>query len=84
MSYRSILLFFVILDNKSYLYYLKIELIYKNIIEKSFIINCLKDIPDTITTSLEKYKFYVKVNKEKGKITANKQYFEQILNTIEI
>ena len=52
--------------------------------KKKDIIDCLKDIPDTITTSLEKYKLYVKENKEKGKITANKQYFEQILNAIEI
>jgi hypothetical protein len=52
--------------------------------KKKDIIECLKDIPDTLTTCLEKYKFYVKVNKEKGKLTANKHYFEQILNTIEI
>jgi len=70
----------IIIENDKIIYNISCKLWNK----KKDIIDCLKDIPDTITTYLEKYKLYVKVNKEKGKITANKQYFEQILNTIEI
>jgi hydroxymethylglutaryl-CoA reductase len=70
----------IIIEDEKIIYNINCKLWNK----KKDIIECLKDIPDTLTTCLEKYKFYVKVNKEKGKLTANKHYFEQILNTIDI
>ena len=70
----------IIIEDEKIIYNINCKLWNK----KKDIIECLKNIPDTLTTSLEKYKFYVKVNKDKGNLTANKQYFEQILNTIEI
>lgn len=70
----------IIIDNDKLVYNISCKLWNK----KQDIIECIKEIPDTITTSLEKYKYYVECNGKKEKITANKQYFDQIVNNLEI
>ena len=70
----------IIIENEKIVYNISCKLWNK----KQDIIECIKHIPETKTTSLEKYKYYVEYNNTKEKITANKQYFEQIVNNLEI
>ena len=70
----------IAIENNRHIYNISCKLWNK----KQDIIDCIKKIPDTKTTSLEKYKYYVELNGTKEKITANKHYFEQIVNSIEI
>ena len=70
----------IIIENEKIVYNISCKLWNK----KQDIIECIKHIPETKTTSLEKYKYYVEYNNTKEKITANKQYFEQIINNTDM
>lgn len=70
----------IIIDNEKIVYNISCKLWNK----KQDIIDCIKDIPESKTTNLEKYKYYVECNGSNDKIIANKQYFEQIINNLEI
>ena len=70
----------IIIDNDKIVYNISCKLWNK----KQDIIDCIKDTPESKTTNLEKYKYYVECNGTKEKITANKHYFEQMVNNLEI
>lgn len=70
----------IIIDNDKTIYNISCKLWNK----KQDIIDCITHIPSDITTPLDKYKYYVTENGKQHTITANKQYFEQISNSIEI
>tara|TARA_X000001036_G_C20687562_1_gene808248 strand:- start:3058 stop:4521 length:1464 start_codon:yes stop_codon:yes gene_type:complete len=70
----------IIIDNERTIYNISCKLWNK----KQIIIDYITHIPSNITTPLDKYKYYVNENGKSHSITANKQYFEQISNSIEI
>ena len=70
----------IVIENNKYIYNISCKLWSK----KQDIIDCLKDIPDTITNILEQYKYYLEWCSSKQTITANKQYFEHVISLIEI
>jgi len=70
----------IAIENDKFIYNISCKLWnkYENVIE------CNKQMPDSINTLLDKYKYYVEWCNEKKTITANKNYFDQIINNTDM
>ena len=70
----------IAIENDKYIYNISCKLWNKY----DDVIECNKQIPDTINTLLDKYKYYVEWCNEKQTITANKSYFDQIVTNTDM